>query len=243
VRPAANGDRTWTWPTHVRPVLILVTVLAMTTYGPDLLFPPSPADLEHNSERIGWTPAIESDDLARDIAVRVNDERVARGLAPLVWHDGLAELSRSWSEQMLVTGYRHSPAAFRVLPDLHGIGENIAMGQTDAGGTHVGWMRSDGHRQNLLDPDHTAMGIGVVCRNDGRMWSTQLFGRPVDSYNLGAHGMPPVRPIVRQDDGPGCGGFLRPPFNEARRPGSHPMRPSGSPRVQNSSMSPMVRSH
>jgi hypothetical protein len=187
VRPAANGDRTWTWPTPVRPVLILVTVVAITTYGPDLLFPPSPADLERNSERIGWTPAIESDDLARDIAVRVNDERVARGLAPLVWHDG--------------------------------------------------------HRQNLLDPDHTAMGIGVVCRNDGRMWSTQLFGRPVDSYDVGAHGMPPVRPIVRQDDGPGCGGFLRSPFNEARRPGSHAMRPSGSPRVQNSSMSPMVRSH
>lgn len=210
--PARRGNGTTRWDTHLRP-LLTATIVAVTAYVPGLLFPPTPADLERDSDRIGWTGATDSEDIARDIAGRVNDERVARGLAPLVWHEGLAELSRSWSEEMLASGYRHSPDAFRVLPDLHAIGENIAMGQMDAGETHVGWMLSDGHRKNLLNPDHTAIAVGVVCRNDGRMWSTQMFGVPVDAHGSAVLGMPPVEPIVRRDEGPRCGGIWSSSFD------------------------------
>lgn len=47
-------------------------------------------ELERSSAQIGWTPAVDSHHLAEDIEERVNEERIARGLRPLVWHEGLA---------------------------------------------------------------------------------------------------------------------------------------------------------
>lgn len=70
--------------------------------------------------------------------------------------------------------YGHSPPEFRALPEFVGTGENILMGYRGAQDAHVGWMRSDGHRTNILNVDYDAVGIGVVCRNDGSMWATQI---------------------------------------------------------------------
>jgi hypothetical protein len=187
----------------VVPVGVLVAILAVGEFLPGLLWRPSPADLERDSDRIGWTAAIESRDLAYDIFLRVNDERTARGLAPLVWHEGLAGLAGRWSEEMISTGYRHSTEDFRAHPDFAGSAENIFMGPEDAAAAHVGWMESDGHRDNLLSPDVTAVGIGVVCRHDGRMWATQIFGVPHGARQLQTP-QTPVAPIVRDDAGPAC---------------------------------------
>lgn len=197
------------WRSHLRPLLLLVVVLLAAQYVPSLVaFEPTDEEtieeLEAFSVEIGWTPAIESHRLAEDIEARVNEERVARGLRPLVWHEGLAELARQWSEEMIATGYRHSPDSFRELPDLHGIGENILLGYSDTGEAHVGWMLSDGHRQNILTPEYTAIGIGVVCRNDGRIWATQMFGMPLDVYSNGDLALPKAEPIVREDPGLSC---------------------------------------
>jgi hypothetical protein len=197
------------WASYIRPLLILAGVLLAAQYVPSL-FENVPApeesieELEGASVEIGWTPAIDSYRLADDIEQRVNDERRARGLRPLVWHEGLADLARQWSEEMIAVEFRHSPDSFRVLPDLHGIGENILMGHLDTGEAHVGWMLSDGHRQNILTPEYTAIGIGVVCRNDGRIWATQLFGIPLEVYPSADTSIPPPDPIVRQDPGLSC---------------------------------------
>lgn len=197
------------WRSHLRPLLILAVVLLAAQLVPSLVASEpteeeSIEELESSSMGIGWTPATESHRLAEDIEQRVNEERIARGLRPLVWHDGLAELAREWSEEMIATGYRHSPDSFRELSDLHGIGENILMGPLDTGEAHVGWMESDGHRQNILTPEYTAIGIGVVCRKDGRIWATQMFGMPLDVYLNGEPSLPPAEPIVREDPGLSC---------------------------------------
>lgn len=189
----------------MRPLLILGILLIAAQYIPAITTQAAmtSAQVEAQSARIGWTSAIESDRLANDIAYRVNEERQARGLQPLVWHEGLADLARLWSEEMIANGYRHSPRDFRVLPDLHGIGENILMGFTDSGDAHVGWMTSDSHRHNILLPEYTAIGIGVVCRNDGLIWATQLFGMPRHAYPTEGP-LPSAEPMVRSDPGPGC---------------------------------------
>ena len=197
------------WASHIRPLLILALFLLAAQLLPSLVgsgpvVEETMEDLEGASVEIGWTSAIQSHGLAEDIEQRVNDERRARGLRPLVWHEGLADLARQWAEEMIETGYRHSPDSFRVLPDLHGIGENILMGYTDAGEAHVGWMESEGHRQNILTPEYTTIGIGVVCRNDGRIWATQMFGMPLDVYPTADISIPPAEPIARQDSGPTC---------------------------------------
>lgn len=195
---------------YVVPAVLLVAIIAFGENIPFLFENPDPADLERDSDKIGWTPAAVSDELAHDVFLRVNDERAARGLTPLAWHDGLADIAGRWSEEMIATGFRHSTPEFRAHPEFLGTGENIAMGQFDATEVHVGWMRSDGHRDNLLTPSYTAMGVGIVCRNDGRMWATQIFGvaasAPPALAGTGADApvTTPVEPIVRDDPGPAC---------------------------------------
>jgi uncharacterized protein YkwD len=115
---------------------------------------------------------LEADERARDIHARVHDERVKRGLPPLARHEGLAQLAPAWSEEMIRSAYRHSSSEFRAHPDLVGTSENIPMGPETVHDAHVGWMLSDGHRENILSPQHAAVGIGIVCRNDGHLWVT-----------------------------------------------------------------------
>jgi uncharacterized protein YkwD len=166
---------------------------------------PGQAEFEAASAEIGWTDASEAEHLARDLFARVNDERAERGLPAYVWHDGLAELARGWSEEMIATGYRHSDDGFRQHPDFIGSGENIAMGYDGSTDVHLAWMESDSHREAILSTEFVAIGVGVVCRNDGVLWATQIFGvprqRPVVAEPLGGTG---VHPIRRRDEGPTC---------------------------------------
>lgn len=118
---------------------------------------------------------------------------------------------------MIATGYRHSTPEFRAHPDFLGTGENISMGPVDAREAHVGWMRSDGHRDNLLTPGYRAVGIGIVCRNDGHMWATQIFGLPPGSMADPPGAPTPVDPIVRDDRGPACPTSGGSPFSQFRR--------------------------
>jgi uncharacterized protein YkwD len=190
---------------HLLAGLLVVATLVfaqLVTTGLAVATPPVAVGLEEGSEEIGWRPATETDDLARDIFDRVNEERAARQLHRLRWDEGLADLARRWSEEMIATGYRHSEPEFRRHPAFAGTGENIYMGPRDTGEGHVGWMESAGHRDNLLLPQFTAIGIGVVCRNDGHMWATQILGFP-----HGATPTPwswPEEPIVRRDEGLPC---------------------------------------
>jgi uncharacterized protein YkwD len=41
-----------------------------------------------------------------------------------------------------------------------------------------GWMRSPGHRQNILNPEYTHSGTGVFISGDGTAYYTQIFLRP-----------------------------------------------------------------
>ena len=188
-----------------------VVVLAVVLFTAPALLPrlglqaPFRAPTAAEAQATGWQDPTSTDHVARDIFERVNQERLARGAPELVWHDGLAELARQWSLQMVVDGtYGHSPDEFRAHPDFVGTGENIAMGQAGAREVHVGWMRSEGHRQNILHSTFDAIGIGVVCRNDGTMSATQIFGVSHGSSTQRAPVDTAVDPIVADGGGPMC---------------------------------------
>jgi uncharacterized protein YkwD len=122
--------------------------------------------------------------LVSDLFDRLNAERRARGLAALDWDDDLARIAADWSAQMARTGdFRHRDlGAAGGLPGMakfSALGENIAWveGYPSMGSQlHLGWMRSEGHRANLLQRGFDSVGIGVVC-SGGRAWATQNFGR------------------------------------------------------------------
>ena len=51
-------------------------------------------------------------------------------------------------------------------------GENIAMGYPTPEAVVDGWMNSEGHRANILNPSFTVIGVGYV--EQGHYW-TQMF--------------------------------------------------------------------
>jgi uncharacterized protein YkwD len=56
--------------------------------------------------------------------------------------------------------------------------ENIAMGQSTPAAAMDSWMRSSGHRANILSTSVTEIGIGFARDSAGRPYYAQVFGRP-----------------------------------------------------------------
>lgn len=141
--------------------------------------------------------------ITKDLFARVNAERAARGLPALVWSADLARLAADWSGHMASTGtfaHRDLGAAGRLpgISRFSALGENIAWVegyQNDAFQLHSGWMKSDGHRQNILQPGFDSIGIGVVC-SGGKAWATQNFGRASPSTPNLSSATPPQDPIT-----------------------------------------------
>ncbi|WP_233517929.1 CAP domain-containing protein [Geodermatophilus marinus] len=158
------------------------------------------------------SPAEE--EMARAILERVDAERVERGLAPVEWDEDLAAVARAWSAEMAERDQlAHQDIRALLQRDrlsgFQGLGENVfrATGPVPAGTIHAGWMRSDDHRVNVLNPGWDRLGVGVHCAPDGSVWATQEFGRTAGADRPAVEtGTPPQEPVARPaDDGPTCG--------------------------------------
>ena len=61
---------------------------------------------------------------------------------------------------------------------LNTAGENVAYCYgTGKSVVNDGWMNSEGHRANILNPSFRLMGIGARKGHDGRWYVAQVFGR------------------------------------------------------------------
>lgn len=106
-------------------------------------------------------------------AVNVERERV--GSPRLVIERSLMDCSKAHSNQMARTGiFAHQGSGLPVLCDFGG--ENIYMAYPSASiqGAMVAWMKSPGHRQNILNRDFTRFGWGAVAGGRG-VYFTQQF--------------------------------------------------------------------
>lgn len=116
----------------------------------------------------------------------VNEERVNAGVAPLAWDDRLVPIARAHSEEMFKLKYfsHQSPVNGSPFDRLKAggvsytrAGENLAYAQSVTI-AHRGLMQSEGHRENILRPEFTRIGIGVINAGPyGRMF-TQMFATP-----------------------------------------------------------------
>ncbi len=116
----------------------------------------------------------------------VNEERASAGVAPLTWDDRLVPVARAHSEEMFMLKYfsHQSPVNGSPFDRLKAAGitytragENLAYAQSVTI-AHRGLMQSEGHRENILRPEFTHIGIGVINAGPyGRMF-TQLFVTP-----------------------------------------------------------------
>lgn len=132
------------------------------------------------------TPMTEQERaMAMEVLDRLNGERAANGLGPLAWHDPASQVGHDHNLDMRTRGFFG-----HVNPDdedpgarlaRHGIrvtawGENIARGQGSPAEVMTDWMNSEGHRDNILYPDFTHVGIAALDLPGG-IWWTQVFVR------------------------------------------------------------------
>jgi len=105
-----------------------------------------------------------------DVLVCVNIARAEHGLGALSADGALNAAAQNCADRMAGSGeLTHSsggPGGFSYW------GENIAVGYPSAAAVFEGWMGSEGHRANILNPNYTSMGIGYAPGN----WWCQQFG-------------------------------------------------------------------
>ncbi|MFC5721165.1 CAP domain-containing protein [Streptomyces gamaensis] len=120
---------------------------------------------------------------ARQVLALVNEERARVGCRPLVATAQLSGLAQAFSDDMARRGFfSHTDPEGRTPWDrasVRGVrnlgGENIARGHPDAQAVMDAWMRSAGHRANILNCDYRTLGVGVSPGPNGPWW-TQDFG-------------------------------------------------------------------
>ncbi len=113
----------------------------------------------------------------------VNQERSKAGVKPLEIDLRLVELGRMKSRDMIDLNYfGHTSPTYGSPFDMMkraGVqyriaGENLA-GAAEVKRAHEALMQSDGHRQNILNPDYTHIGVGVAEGGTYGKMFTQLF--------------------------------------------------------------------
>lgn len=118
----------------------------------------------------------------------VNEERRKRRLTSLVWDSKLASLARSYSSKMArenFFGHKDKQGSTLIqrakdfnITNWSGIGENLysCKGYDDPTEPAVsGWMKSPGHRSNMLNNSWKSTGIGIAKASDGKIYVTQVF--------------------------------------------------------------------
>lgn len=119
------------------------------------------------------------------ILALVNQERRSRGLVEVRFSSTLHVAAQDYAELMgrqnrlshtldgavwdriEALGYRYSTC-----------GENIAWNCRDAAHVMDEWMKSPGHRANILNPDFRELGVGIAKNAAGEKYHCQVFGTP-----------------------------------------------------------------
>jgi uncharacterized protein YkwD len=135
-----------------------------------------------------------------------NLKRREHGLPPLRWNREL-NLAARWFAKNSVTGHGNQSACGHTDSEMrspgdrflafgyrnpHAWGENVICGLTDPQYAVDGWMKSDGHRANLLHTEYREIGVGYYRDDEsGRGFIAQDFS--VD---------PTYAPVIIENEAP-----------------------------------------
>ena len=61
--------------------------------------------------------------------------------------------------------------------NLSTVGENVAYGYSNGKAAVSAWMKSPGHKANILNTDYRLIAVGAAQDKDGRWYVAQVFGR------------------------------------------------------------------
>jgi uncharacterized protein YkwD len=123
--------------------------------------------------------------VAQQIVNLVNQERANAGAGPVTLHPALTSAAQAHSNDQAARnsmthysangangGQRIAAAGYA----YRAWAENIAAGQPDAASAMDAWMSStEGHRENILNPRYTDIGVGLAYSASGVPYWTQDF--------------------------------------------------------------------
>ena len=130
-------------------------------------------------------PASAAQSLEERVLTLTNRERAAVGCSALASSRRLVAAARKHTDEMARTGrLSHDSADGRTFADrvteqgysFRLIAENIASGHESAGDVMRAWMRSSGHRANILNCELRDIGVAYAVSARGKPFWTQDFG-------------------------------------------------------------------
>lgn len=110
----------------------------------------------------------------------LNETRTELGLPELTINTELTSLSRVWAAEMAEEGeiFHANPISENMTSDWLKLGENVGVGpEVDA--LMDAFIASPTHYQNIIDPEFTHVGVGVVWEGD-LMFTTHRFMKLAD---------------------------------------------------------------
>lgn len=163
----------------------LATMLSISGEQVAALLLPSTADHIVFPTRFSQAVITVNEEGEQQLLNSVNAARIANGVEMLRPNSTLQVIARAYSEQMVREAFfAHVDAQGNDVSDrleAAGItyqvaGENLALAP-DIPTIHEGLMQSPGHRRNILDPQFTEVGIGIVDTGGYGKMATQIFIR------------------------------------------------------------------
>ncbi len=155
--------------------------------------------------------------LELEVLRRTNQVRLERGLSPLQWDPRAHQAALAHAQDMLKRGYfaHQNPEGLGAAERMRragvvevGVGENLARfeGYADEEIPRLaleGWLRSPGHRANLLRPEFTHLGVGLVRQGRQVVVVQNFLARPFDPQVRLAPAQAERRVLVLQAEAPG----------------------------------------
>ena len=145
----------------------------------------------------GQVAAVYNAEYEQRVINLVNQERTSHGLAPLKSSEGLTNAARYQAADMSQDNYfshdtmdREGGSLVKKCGPWERIanyysgasGENAAAGYHSPEAVMQGWMESDGHRANILNPNTLVIGVGFYQGGgDYHSYWVQDFGTEIDA--------------------------------------------------------------
>jgi uncharacterized YkwD family protein len=123
----------------------------------------------------------------KEVIRLTNVERKKAGLPALTANAQASKVARMKSQDMATKNYfsHQSPthgSPFQMMQSFglrfSSAGENIAYGQKTPQEVVNSWMRSPGHKANILSRSYTNIGVGLARNKSGVPYWTQMFLTP-----------------------------------------------------------------
>jgi len=167
-----------------RKLIVWVLLLALILGSLPFVSSEIPAEAAA-SKKVSVTASV-SYDYAYQVLDLINEQRTSRGLSKLAMDKDLLEAAMQRAAENVVSEAvsgemdhnRPDGSAFYTV-NGKSYGENLACGYTTPDAVVNGWMKSEGHKANILNPAYMSIGIGCVYVSAGiyKIFWAQEFGR------------------------------------------------------------------